>query len=160
MKKLHITLIALVIFTAASAQVEKGTVLLGGSSAFSYTSINPDGDGSTTEVTLLGVKAGYFLAQNFALGVNFGHTSIENTSLTTIGGFGRYYPGGKFFLGAGYGSTSTSLGDANYGVFSAEAGYAAFVGRAVAFEPAITFHSGENYTTLGFGLGINVYLNR
>lgn len=160
MKKVLITLIALTMVIATSAQVEKGAVLVGGTTAFSYTNVNPSGDGSSTDVTVVGVKAGYFFAQNFALGVNFGHTSISNTSLTTIGGFGRYYPGGGFFLGAGYGSTSTSLGNANYGAFSAEAGYAAFVSRVVAFEPAVIFTSGENYTTIGFGVGINVYLNR
>jgi hypothetical protein len=161
MKKIIITIIVLTTFSSASAQVERNTVLVGGGTAFSYTSVNPSGDASSsTDVTLIGIKVGYFLAQDFVLGANFSHTSISNTSLTTIGGFGRYYPGGRFFLGAGYGSATTSLGNANYGVFSAEAGYAAFVGRTVAFEPAVIFTSGENYTTLGFGVGINVYLNR
>jgi len=159
MKKIILMLVLGGTILTASAQIEKGAILVGGNSSFSYSSVSPSG-GSSSSITLFNLKGGYFVAENIALGLNFGYQSISSSSLTTIGVFGRYYPAGKFFVGAGYSSTKASGASSSQGQFNLEGGYVGFVGKSVAFEPAISFNSGDGYSIIGFALGISVYLNR
>lgn len=163
MRRNLLLLVLMSLATTTMAQVETGTVLLGGGGSLSYSSISSTGSGtgsgsSSTTVTIINLSMGYFVGQNFALGMKFGSTSVGNTSLSSFGGFFRGYPGGKVFLGAGY--LSNSSGNQSRGEFQAEFGYAAFVKRIVAFEPALNYTSGDGYSVFGFSVGISVYLNR
>lgn len=164
MKKVLVTVFAILVVFAASAQISQGTILVGASTNAGYTSYNEDvGDYSQFNISL---KGGYFVAENFVLGINFGYTKIEEASETTVGAFGRYYVNGKFFAGVGFNSTSIDFGgDSNASVTTIplEVGYAAFINDVVAIEPSL------NYTIIGgdlegasFGLniGLSIYLNR
>jgi hypothetical protein len=159
----HFVLIALafLLCLSASAQIEKGTVLISAGSNFNYTNYMPT-SGSSTGTTNLDLKAGYFLAENFTLGLNFGYVGSTGSSATTIGAFGRYYPGGKFFVGAGYNSVAYGSGGTttSKGQLSLEGGYAAFINKFLAVEPALNYASGDGYSQIGVAVAFSIYLNR
>ncbi|NOT73615.1 MAG: hypothetical protein HOP08_01715 [Cyclobacteriaceae bacterium] len=161
MKKILLMLFAVLTVSAASAQIEKGTVLVGVNSAFSVTrSIPSTGSGSTDYN--LNLKGGYFLAENFVLGLNLGvsgySTDASSGSSTLVGVFGRYYFNGKIFLGAGVNSSSS--GGSSSTSIPLEVGYAAFINKFIAVEPAIRFVKYDNGSTIGLGVGFTFYLNR
>lgn len=97
---------------------------------------------TSTSVFNLDLKAGYFFIENFTAGLRLGyqHTSTggSGSGLTRIGVFGRYYFDGKIFAGAGITSVSPSTGNSSVEV-PLEVGYAAFVTRNIAIEPALNF---------------------
>lgn len=160
MKQLLITFMALTVFFSTSAQIENGTVLFGGSSNLNFSNATPSGGGSSTSITQVNLKAGYFLAQNFVLGLNVNYQSVDTYSVTQVGAFARFYPGGKFFLGLGYNSLSSSGGSSSTGQTVLEAGYAAFVTRNIAVEPALNYTSVSGGSILGLSVGFSLYLNR
>jgi hypothetical protein len=159
MKKLVLTWIAAAAFLTASAQIEKNTVLFGGSSNLNFSTVSPSGGGTSESLTQISFKTGYFLAENMVLGLNFNYLAYAGSSTTALGAFGRYYPGGKFFVGAGYLSRS-STGTSGKGEFNAEAGYALFITRSVAVEPALNYISGDGFSSIGLNVGFSLYLNR
>lgn len=103
--------IFLVLFTAniAFAQINAGTALLTGTVSYGTTTTDSDlSPGETTNSDLdLQVGIGYFIGQNFALGLNAGYEMEESnafisglegpveitttTSLVTVGPFARLY---------------------------------------------------------------------
>ncbi|MCZ8355743.1 MAG: outer membrane beta-barrel protein [Cyclobacteriaceae bacterium] len=126
MKKLIFTIVILITSIFAKAQVSQGSILLGGSFQISTSS---DGNGpnaekdKTTELRI-SPSAGYFLADNIAVGLNAGFFSQnieagqnDNESTTTsfnFGPFARYYmptSGDKFYFmaetGLWFGSART-----------------------------------------------------
>lgn len=161
MKKGLLTLFAACVAFAASAQISQGTILVGGSSNFNFTSYNEDaGDGSQLD---LAVRGGYFFAENLAVGLNLGYSkwSEDDDAQTAIGLFGRYYVNGKIIVGAGF--NSIKFGDVSGSELGLEAGYAIFANDAVAIEPTLNFTSfGGDFEGSAFGLrvGISVYLGR
>ncbi len=146
-------------FLTASAQIEKGAWLFGAGSNLNFGSYSPSGGGSSESITQINFKTGYFLAENFALGLNFNYTAFGSSSTTGLGAFGRYYPGGKFFVGAGYLSRS-STGTSGKGELNLEAGYAIFINKSIAVEPALNYLGGDGYSTIGLNVGFTLYLNR
>lgn len=157
MKKLFLTLVAASIVFAASAQINKGAILVSGSSNFGYNNISPD-NSSGYNVINLDLKAGYFIINNLALGLNIDYTKIEDSSLTSIGAFGRYYIAGKFFAGAGFNSVDN--GSDSSTEIPLEVGFAGFVSDAIAIEPALSYTMGDGYERFGLNIGLSLYFNR
>jgi outer membrane scaffolding protein for murein synthesis (MipA/OmpV family) len=164
MKKGLLTLFAAVTFFAASAQINQGAILVGGSSNLAFGSYKPkDGDGIT--VINLDAKAGYFIIENLALGVNLGYAKFDDLSETSIGAFARYYINGKIFVGAGVNTNKSDDGDTDFSYTSVplEVGYAAFITDDIAIEPAIMYEmqSGDQEgSAFGVNVGISFYLNK
>ncbi|CAN5310333.1 hypothetical protein BH09BAC3_BH09BAC3_10880 [soil metagenome] len=164
MKKIVMLLCASFIVLAASAQIEKGTILAGASSNLGFNSYNPSGSNSTsTTVFNLDVKGGYFFIDNLAGGIKLGFNRVStggtSYGTTTVGVFGRYYVQGKFFLGAGINSVSPSSGSSSIEV-PLEAGYAAFINKNIAVEPALNFTKYDGGSVFGLNVGFTLYLNR
>lgn len=155
--------------TGAFAQdaVEKGAWLFSGGSNLGYSSASSSGVGASLSNLVINAKAGYFFMDNLAAGALINYVSISgggsDVSLTGIGLFARYYIQGKFFLGAGFQSLSTSSGGTsgpNITQIPLEAGYAFFLTKSVAFEPALNFTSYNGGSIFGVNLGFSVFLGR
>ena len=164
MKKGLLTLFAAVTFFAASAQINQGAILVNGASNLAFGQYKPkDGDGIS--VINLDAKAGYFIIENLALGVNLGYSKFDEASSTSIGAFGRYYINGKILVGAGFNTNKVDNGDSDYSYTSIplEVGYAAFITDDIAIEPAIVYEmeSGDQEgSAFGLNVGITFYLNK
>lgn len=155
--------------------------MVGASSTLGYNSYNLI-SGSTLSIFNISSRAGYFAAENLAVGGHLGIASFSQSStVTTVtaGAFVRYYAGGNFLLGGGISYLNTSASASGFSIstsgvaFPFEAGYAAFVGRNFAIEPAITYvvsnkDTGLEYNGQSVGatslfrisLGFSLYLNR
>src|SRR5687768_8293106 len=110
MKKLLLMIVLTCSVCAASAQIGKGTFLIGASSNIGYNNLSPDNSSGYT-ILNIDLKGGYFLINNLVLGVDVGHTKIDDFSEVSLGAFGRYYIAGKFFAGAGFTSIKTDETD-------------------------------------------------
>jgi hypothetical protein len=71
MKKLLLLAAVSIFGLTASAQTEKGNVVLGGSVFYTSTENNPD-NGKISSVGII-PNAGYFIADNFAVGLGLGY---------------------------------------------------------------------------------------
>lgn len=158
MKKSLLIFIAVLTVGTASAQINKGSILVGGSSNLNFSSVKPDGS-SSYSLFNIDLKGGYFVADNFTAGLNLGYQKIDSYSITTFGLFGRYYYQGKFFGGAGISILSPEGGNSET-LIPFEAGYAAFITENIAVEPSLNFSIGENSNTFGLRVGFSLYLNR
>lgn len=136
-----------VVFAAwtASAQIEKGTWLVGANSNLGYNSYTPTSGGSNQSYFNIGVRSGYFVGENFLVGANLEYlnasSSGPSSSVTTIGLFTRYYIS-KVFLGAGYNSLSQSgfySNGTSWGSIPIELGFVGFITRNIAVEPAFVY---------------------
>jgi hypothetical protein len=163
------TLILVCSFFVGSAQIEKGTVMVGGSLGLKT------GDGASE--FSLDPNIGFFVGNNFAIGghVNFSSRELGGTKLTEfgIGPFARYYFGvtsTKPFLVTelDYLTSSTKVGEqkttaSGFG-FLFGMGFAAFINETVAVE-GITGYNYSKYKdndgTGGFAMrfGFQIYLN-
>ncbi len=167
MKKVLLTFFAALTVFAASAQIEKGTWIVGGDSNLSFVSNNEDaGDNSQFN---LDVKGGYFVVDNLAVGLLVGFNKYnsnvdgaeDSDAWVRFGLFGRYYVNGKILLGLNY--SAASQGDYSGSAIGLEAGYAIFLNKAVAIEPALNYamYSGDDDgASFGLNVGISVFLGR
>ncbi|MDZ4715988.1 MAG: outer membrane beta-barrel protein [Cytophagales bacterium] len=182
MKTAWTTLVVSLMVMTASAQISKGTWLLGASSALGYNSYSFNNNSANLSVFNINTKAGYFVANNVAVGLNLGYLNLSQTnttSVTTFGVFSRFFVSKSVFLGAGFNSVSTSAGtgmlsvNASSSVFPFEFGFAGFISDRIAIEPSINYVVGDekggvNFnglpigakSSIGFSLGITLYLNR
>ena len=159
MRKLLVTTVfACIIMTSTSAQIEKGTILIGASSNFGYNNLSPDNSSGYT-ILNVDLKAGYFVINNLTAGLNIGYSRIDDEFVTSIGAFTRYYIAGKFFLGAGYTSIKPSGSDASTEI-PIELGFAAFVSENIALEPSVSYAMGDGYERFGLNIGFSLYFNR
>jgi len=158
MKKLFVVIVLALSVSAVSAQIGKGTFLVGASSNIGYNNLSPD-DASGYTILNVNLKGGYFLINNLALGLNVGYTKIDDYSETSIGAFGRYYIAGKFFAGAGFTSIKPDDGDSVTEI-PIELGFAGFVTENIAIEPAVSYSKGDGYERFGLNLGLTLYFNR
>ena len=161
MKKLFLTMFAACLVFAASAQIPKGTIMVGGSSNLNFTSNNADA-GDDSDFTL-GAKGGYFFSDNLVGGLNLYYNKYSEATDGTfgIGPFVRYYVNGKIFLGAGFNSYSS--GDFSSSEIPLEVGYAFFLNDVVALEPELKYsiYGGDaDGAAFGLNVGISVYLGR
>lgn len=160
MKKLAIMFASLLMAVTANAQFERGKVYCGAS----LSGLNLSYSGSSELNLGVQGKVGYLFADNWmGLGsVDYQHTGKEGVKdYVSVGVQGRYYIiQNGLYLGAGAKLTHTgSYNDVMPGV---EVGYAFFVSRTVTIEPAIyydqSFKNHSDYSTVGFRVGVGVYL--
>lgn len=182
MKKLFLTLSAAIAVTfAANAQTEKGKTIIGGNVSYDYSKVK-DTDGNVQEFSIL-PNVGFFVNDNFALGLGFGYAGAQEddgANKTKFGEFAvspfaRLYKGDgnfKFFgqlsVPMGWGTSKvndTKLGNSErYGVELAP-GFAYFPTSKVGIEFSVRglyYQSstlkpevGESVTTSSFGLNAN-----
>lgn len=157
-KLLFITVFACTITTTSFAQIERGTILAGASSNFGYNNISPD-NSSGYNILNVDLKAGYFVINNLTAGLNVGYSKIDDSSVTSVGIFTRYYVAGKFFAGVGYTSIKPDGGDSATEI-PIELGFAAFVSDNIAIEPSVGYSMGDGYERFGFNIGFSLYFNR
>lgn len=96
MKKLLLSLVAVAgLVYGANAQTEKGKVILGGSVGFNSTKV--DGAAKSDVSFNIIPSAGYFVANNFAIGTGVGYTynkevsDLNQNEAFVVAPFGRYY---------------------------------------------------------------------
>jgi hypothetical protein len=187
MKKLLLLSKAILVFSFANAQTEKGNFLLGGDLAnFKFGLV----DNSGTTISL-NPKAGYFVADRVAMGIsmpiNFDKNEfedIEGNYLTKSTNFGfgyfwRYYFSKgypfNFFAGIDFGVLtfkykseytlansspviSTQRGQDFYFIF--DAGIVYFLSKSVGIESVLsTSNLTNDGMTLNFRVGFQIYLN-
>ncbi len=169
MMKYLMTLILTSAFFTSVAQIEKGTVMVGGSLGFKT--------GEGVSEFAFDPNIGGFVANNFALGghVNFSSRELGATKVTDfgIGPFARYYFGvtaTKPFLITefDYLSSTRKTGEVKSSAsgfgFLFGMGFAAFINDAVAVE-GITGYNYAKYSDVdgsgGFAMrfGFQIYLN-
>jgi hypothetical protein len=163
--KTFCTLSLILISYAASSQVEKGTIFVGTSSNLSLLSTSTGGN-SDISFDIYG-KIGYFFIDNLVGGVDLGYGRLGNSNSFTLGLFSRYYIAGKYFLGAGYSNTNykSSGNSVDVGLLIFEGGYAAFLTKNIAIEPALVYtrFTGDvagNSSNFGLRVGFSLYFNR
>lgn len=149
MKKILVAVSALVLGTTAMAQTDQGTWMFGAGSNLGFTSGKVDNDQEDATSNLdLNVRAGYFVIDNLAIGldVSYGSESTGGVSSTTmgVGPYLRYYlMESKLFGEAGYQFQSASFDGDNLGSGSAlgiGAGYAAWLNDNVTIEPMVKYN--------------------
>lgn len=164
MKKVILSAAALVAFAFANAQettteapafgFAKGDIMIEGNLQFNSTKVEDDGDETKVNVFTFTPKAGYFITDKFAVGVELGfgsrkeeetpdggETVEEKTNVFGAGVFGRYYfldLGQRFKtyaeVGLGFGSSKDEVD-----------------GEEV---------SKDNYFSAGLDLGINYFVTK
>ncbi|WP_462265024.1 hypothetical protein [Mucilaginibacter sp.] len=179
MKKfIYLSTILAVVFTlSASAQIQKGNVLLGGDLA----DIRLGLDNSKVFQFNVTPKAAWFVEDNVAVGayVNLGVLTAHNSSTTFtygVGTFGRYYTGtdvevlrhGRFFgeanIGIGGVNVSDGGGNTNGLNFGFGPGFAYFVTPSVGLETLLKYNGVGGFgnagyqSTLTLNFGLQVYL--
>jgi len=160
MKKLLATIIIVATTVlAASAQIQKGNIMVGGT----LTNINLGLDDPKIFSVDITPKAAWFIEDNIALGgyVNFGLRTAKNSSTTTsygAGALGRYYTGkdvevlrhGRFFAEAtaGIGGVNVSDGGGNTNGLnlSVGPGFVYFITPNIGLETLLKYNG-----LLGFG---------
>lgn len=147
--------ILLVTGIVAKAQVEKNTLLIGGSASFT----TAEGESSF----FLNPNVGVFVIDRLAVGVNaFILTAGGNTSWS-LGPFGRYYFGknesGKPFAGLGFGISGVDGSDPNFGV-NVGGGYAIFLNKSIALEFSATYSRIDDFDQLGIGAGFQIHFRK
>ncbi|MDO5104603.1 hypothetical protein, partial [Capnocytophaga sp.] len=163
-----------VVFSTVSAQIQKGNWMVGGQVA----------DMKFTNGLNINLypQAGYFIADNFAVGalVGLGVYKAKGSSDTqtnwNLGGFGRYYIGkdyvnllknGRFFGEGsfGFGGNNSSVGSTTNGVdLGVGAGFAYFITRNISLDAVLKFNAvvGGGNTAgqgdLGLRIGFQIFL--
>jgi hypothetical protein len=179
MKKLSLLLFSAVLVTGltASAQIQKGNVLIGGNLA----DVNLGLDKPSVFSANITPKAAWFIQDNIALGgyVNFGIATAKGSSTTTdygVGALGRYYAGsdtdvlrhGRFFgeaaVGIGGQNVSKGGGSTNGLNFSFGPGFAYFITPSIGLEALVKYDAiagfgDTNYQNrINLSLGFQIYL--
>jgi len=174
------TLLLLIAITAmgfgASAQIQKGNLMVGGNIANINLGLN-DPKIFSVDVT---PKVAWFIEDNIALGgyAQFGLEAAKHTSTSTsygIGALGRYYAGpagelishGRFFAEAtaGFGGVNVSGADNTNGLnLSAGPGFAYFITPNIGLEVLLKYNglvglgSTPYQNNLNLSFGFQIYL--
>jgi len=178
MKKIIIALVAILsIGFTASAQIQKGNVLVGGN----FANLSLGLDNSKVFSVDLTPKAAWFIQDNVALGAyaNLGIETAKNSSTTTnygVGALGRYYTGqdvevlkhGRFFaegtVGVGGINVSNNGGHTNGLNLGVGPGFAYFVTPSVGLETLLKYNGLAGFgnaayqSTLNLSFGLQIYL--
>ena len=162
---------------SASAQIQRGNVLVGGNLA----NINLGLDNSKVFSFDITPKAAWFIQDNVALGayVNLGIQTAKGSSTTTtygVGALGRYYTGkdvevlrhGRFFgeATAGFGGINVSDGGDNTNGLdlSVGPGFAYFITPNIGLETllkyrnVVGFGDATSQSNLNLSFGLQIYL--
>lgn len=168
---------------AAQSSLEKGTFSLNGS--LSYSSQSYDGADDSRNILMLNPQAGYFIVENFSLGLSLSYVNYSlGSSSSTEWGIGpnlRYYLASekvKPFFSLGYGCTKSSNSSSDDKWIGTQliltAGLDYFIVKNVAIETTISYSfnneklpdSYKSYvksldqksTTFLIGIGFNYFL--
>lgn len=152
-------LIAILLFTFNSgmnAQIDRHTFMVGGNAYFQNSkSVNAS---ESYNQFRFSPRVGYFMVDNFAIGVGLEFSAFNGSSVTNLTPFLRYYVKNFFLQGAYKYNT-------NYSAVQFDLGYAMFLNENVAIEPS--FYFAENFDSdgllgrnLGIQIGFQIYLNR
>ena len=159
-KKIAVVALGLMVSVGAHAQFESGKQYCGAS----LTGLNLSYNGSEELSLGIQAKAGYFFEDDMMLlaQAEYKHSGLEGVKdYWALGAQGRYYiEQNGIYLGAGVKLIHTgSYNDVMPGV---EVGYAFFVSKQVAIEPAVyydqSFKNHSDYSTVGVKVGIGIYL--
>ena len=156
---------------AANAQLEKGSVMLGGSVGDLRVDL---GSGSNIRVRLT-PRVGYFIQDNLAIGAKVdlgfsGQRGGDPTYSYKLNGFGRYYFGkkefktgfkdGRWFAEAGVGVSGVKGAPVGLNI-NFGPGYAIFLNEHIALE-ALALYNGQigdgNTNGLSLNVGFQIYL--
>ncbi|TFF37733.1 hypothetical protein [Mucilaginibacter psychrotolerans] len=179
MKKIIVITIAAVLSTGflASAQIQKGNVMVGGNFANINLGLN-DPKIFSVDIT---PKAAWFIQDNVALGayVNLGIQTAKGSNTTTsygVGALGRYYTGsdvavlkhGRIFaeVTAGIGGVNVSNGGGNTNGLnlSVGPGFAYFITPNIGLETLLKYNGlagfgSQSYqSNLNLSFGFQIYL--
>jgi len=179
MKKFTLCLLTAIIGVglSASAQIQKGNVMVGGNLA----GLDLGLSGSKVFSVDLTPKAAWFIEDNIALGgyANLGLKTAKNQATTTNYGFGalgRYYTGkdteilkhGRIFgeatLGLGGTNTSKGGGNTNGLAFSFGPGFAYFITPNIGLETLLKYNGIAGFGNTGYqnnlslSFGFQIYL--
>lgn len=169
--------LALALAFSASAQIQKGNVLIGGNLANMNLGLD-DPKIFSFDIT---PKAAWFIEDNVALGgyLNLGIQTAKNTATTTtygVGALGRYYTGsdvevlkhGRFFgeatVGLGGANVSDGGGKTNGLNLSVGPGFAYFITPSIGLETLLKYNNlvgfGNQTSQSNFNLsfGFQIYL--
>lgn len=176
MKKILVAVSALVLGTTAMAQTDQGTWMFGAGSNLGFTSGKENSDQEDAVSNLaLDVRAGYFVIDNLAVGLDVGYSSVSVGGVSGndlgVGPYLRYYlMESKLFGELGYKIGSSSYdGDklGSTGALGIGAGYAAWLNDNVTIEPMVKYSMlstkpevGDSYNGSAFGVMVNfgIYL--
>lgn len=177
MKKLIFTFIVVSFSVISFGQINKGAWMIGANSNLNYSNYSFKGSSQTSSVFNINSRAGYFVANNFALGLNLGYLNVgssggSSSSYTTIGVFVRGFVSKSVFLGGGFNSTSIT-GSSSYTTYPFELGLAAFITDYFAIEPSLVYTASDGkggvpilgipssaVSAFGLNVGFTFYLNR
>lgn len=176
MKQLSTFILLLLTSFSLSAQLEKGTILLGGMAGIN--NISSDGDGIT--VVTIAPSAGFFLNNRVAIGaaldLGFAFSDGSNSSSLGVSPFGRVYfntsGNNRFFGQAELGIQSSKSGDSDANnIFNFGVGVGAdfFLNDHVAIEGFLGY-SRLNYledspfdlslNQIGLNFGVAAFISR
>ena len=156
MKKVLISTIFILltaIIHAQSGATNKGVFLLGGTS-------NLDITFAEGTPLMLGIKGGYFFADNIVGGLGLNYEKVDDFTDTNFKLFGRYYFKEKFFAGAGirfFKGENTAGSEVTQNVFELEGGYMFYINDFIIVEPTFIFPLGEDQKPR-INVGISLYL--
>jgi len=170
--KLFFALVFLALSTGLSAQIQKGSILLGGTGSFQ----NASYDYGSVFTINLAPSAGFFLSNRFVLGssLNFKAEIEDGDAITSIGlrPFGRYYLNGggkaRFFGQAdlGYEAYLEDGGQSSGALFGLGIGVDIFLNEHIGVEGLLGYQHVEypeyDYGTnnIGLNIGIAAFINR
>lgn len=176
MKKLLTVVSALVLGTTAMAQTDQGGWMFGAGSNLGFTSgkENSDQEDAVSNI-FLDVRAGYFVIDNLAIGLDLGYSSVSSGGVSGnelgVGPYLRYYlMENKLFGELGYRIGSASFdgeSQGSTGALGIGVGYAAWLNDNVTIEPMLKYsmlstkpEEGDSYSGSAFGVMINfgIYL--
>ncbi len=170
MKKFLLVSAILLAFVVTNAQTEKGKFVVGGTSAFSFSSTNFDGADNNYNTFNIGLNGGYFIMDNVQIGAAFGYQSekfeeeefdIDIDTNSTIFAIGARYYYQNFFGGLAFQSQKYKDEDA-LNAFNIEAGYAIFVNDFISINPSVVYSLGtgdmnKNNNTFKGQIGFAIY---
>lgn len=176
MKNLMTLLLFVVCVGGISAQIHKGSVMLGGTLNFrniSYVSTILANENTHLNILTVSPTAAYFLSDRFAIGANLGFSYIHSNTGTdgktfALVPYGRYYFNGsgsaRFFgqLNAGF----QASGGETLPVFGAGVGADFFLNDDVAIEASLDYKRIENFEAesgtgyIGLNFGVVAFLGK
>lgn len=161
MKKLLTMIAALLMTLTASAQFEQDKTYIGGS----LTGLNLSYSGLDKLNLGIQAQAGYLFEDNLMVlgNLSYQHSGYESVpDYISVGVGGRYYiVQNGIYLGVN-GKLIHANHNYNDVMPGVEVGYAYFLSRTVTVEPAVyydqSFKKHSDFSTIGFRIGIGVYL--
>ncbi len=172
MKKVILSLaIVTIAAISANAQTETGTWLLGGSAGFSSAKVSGASESTTT--ISIAPNAGYFVADNVAVGAQIAFESVnKDHSSFAAAPFVRYYflplgTSAKLFANGTFGFGSykpEGQSSQSFTAWELSAGPAFFLNKSIALETAVYYGQSKakdvpSTGTFGLKVGFQIHLN-